>query len=57
MFPIYTAAWLAQLIKCQSAEREVAGSNPGQTKILGLKITKDEGNPLCHTLFMGGVGK
>ena len=27
-----TAAWLAQLGEHRSAEREVAGSNPGQTK-------------------------
>ena len=31
-----TAAWLAQLEERQSAEREVAGSNPGRTNTQGL---------------------
>ena len=31
-----TAAWLAQLGERRSAEREVAGSNPGWTNIQGL---------------------
>ena len=31
-----TAAWLAQLGECQSAEQEVAGSNLGQTNTQGL---------------------
>ena len=31
-----TAAWLAQLGERRSAEREVAGSNPGRTNTLGL---------------------
>ena len=29
-------AWLAQLGERRSAEREVAGSHPGRTNILGL---------------------
>ena len=31
-----TAPWLAQLGERQSAEREVMGSNPGQTNTQGL---------------------
>ena len=31
-----TAAWLDKLGERRSAEREVAGSNPGQTKTQGL---------------------
>ena len=31
-----TAAWLAQLGECRSAEQEVAGSNTGQTNAQGL---------------------
>ena len=31
-----TAAWLAQLGERRSAEREVAGSNPGRTNTQGL---------------------
>ena len=30
------ASWLAQLGERRSAEREVAGSNPGRTKTQGL---------------------
>ena len=30
------AAWYAQLRECRSAEREVAGSNPGRTNTQGL---------------------
>ena len=30
-----TAAWLAQLGECLSAEREVTGSNPGRTNTMG----------------------
>ena len=33
---MYIDAWLAQLGKRQSAEREVMGSNPGQTNTQGL---------------------
>ena len=33
---MYIDALLAQLGKCQSAEREVLGSNPGQTNTQGL---------------------
>ena len=33
---IYTAAWLAQLEEHRSAEREVAGSNPGRTNTQDL---------------------
>ena len=32
----FTAAWLAQLGERRSAEREVAGSNPGRTNTQGL---------------------
>ena len=32
----HTAAWLTQLGERRSAEREVAGSNPGQTNTQGL---------------------
>ena len=32
-------AWLAQLVECQTAEREAAGSNPSRTTKRGLKIT------------------
>ena len=35
MFRIIAAAQLAQLDKRRSAEREVAGFNPGQTEGLG----------------------
>ena len=31
-----TTAWLAQFGECRSAEREAAGSNPGQTNTQGL---------------------
>ena len=40
------AAHLAQLDKRRSAEREVAGSNPGQTNTQGLKITRENVLPL-----------
>ena len=33
---MYVDAWLAWLGKCQSVEREVMGSNPGQTNTQGL---------------------
>ena len=33
---VNTAAWLAQLGERRSAEREVAGSNPGRTNTQGL---------------------
>ena len=33
---VVTAAWLAQLGERRSAEREVAGSNPGRTSTQGL---------------------
>ena len=33
---LVTAAWLAQMGERQSAEREVAGSNPGRTNTQGL---------------------
>ena len=36
---ISTAAQLAQLVGCQTAKREVAGSNPSQATNRGLKIT------------------
>ena len=39
--PAYTTALLAPLDKCQSAEREVAGSNPGRNNTWGLKITEE----------------
>ena len=39
-FPNTTAAQLAQLVKRRSAEREVAGSNPGRSNIQGL-ITEE----------------
>ena len=32
-----TAAWLAQLGECRSAEREAVSSNPGRTNTQGLK--------------------
>ena len=35
-FHVLTAAWLAQLGECRSAEREVLGSNPGRTNTQGL---------------------
>ena len=35
-----TAARLAQLGERRSAERDIAGSNPGRNKSQGLKITK-----------------
>ena len=41
-----TATWLAQLGERQSAEREVAGSNPGRTNTHGLKITEKKVLPL-----------
>ena len=37
---ILTAAWLAQLGECQSAEWEFVGLNPGQTNPQSLKITE-----------------
>ena len=33
---MYIDVWLAQVGKHQSAEREVVGSNPGQTNTQGL---------------------
>ena len=39
-------AWLAQLGERQSAEREVAGSNPGRTNTQGLQITEKKVLPL-----------
>ena len=41
-----TAPWLAQLGECQSAEREVMGSNRGQTNTQGLQITEKKVLPL-----------
>ena len=41
-----TAAWLAQLGERRSAEREVAGSNPGRTNTQGLQITEKKVLPL-----------
>ena len=35
----FTATWLAQLGEPRSTEREVTGSNPGQTNTQGLQIT------------------
>ena len=43
---LLTAAWLAQLGERRSAEREVVGSNPGQTNTQGLKITEEKVLPL-----------
>ena len=43
---VFTVAWLAQLGECQSAEREVAGSNPGRTNTQGLQITEKKVLPL-----------
>ena len=44
----FSAPSLAQYLfdKCQSAEWEVAGSNPGQTNTQGLKITEESVLPL-----------
>ena len=39
-------AWLAQLGERWSAERQVAGSNPGRTNTQGLKITEKKVLPL-----------
>ena len=36
LYSLLTAAWLAQLGERRSAEREVAGSNPGRTNTQGL---------------------
>ena len=41
-----TAALLAQLGERRSAEREVAGSDPGRTNTQGLKITEKKVLPL-----------
>ena len=38
------AAWLAQLVECQTAVREVEGSSPNNTQ--GLKITEENVLPL-----------
>ena len=43
---MYIDAWLAQLGKCRSAEREVVVSNPGQTNTQGLLITERKVLPL-----------
>ena len=40
-----TAAWLAQGVR-RSAEREVAGSNPGRINTHGLKIAEKKVLPL-----------
>ena len=44
--PYQTAAWLAQLGERRSAEREVAGSNPGRTNTQGIQITQKKVLPL-----------
>ena len=41
-----TAAWLAQLVRRQSAVREVPGSIPGRTTTQGLKIIEEKVLPL-----------
>ena len=41
-----SAAWLAQLGECWSAEQEDAGSNPSRTNTQGLKITEEKVLPL-----------
>ena len=41
-----TAAWLAQLGECRSAERGVMGSNPGRTNTQGLYIAEEKVLPL-----------
>ena len=43
----HCAAYLGQLVKCKSADREVAGSIPGRTNAQGLNITEDEGAALA----------
>ena len=47
-----TPARVAQLDKCLSAEREVAGSNSGRTNTRGLKITEENVLPLLRHLQM-----
>ena len=42
----FTATLLAQLGEHQSAEQEVAGSNPGWTSTQGLKINEKKVLPL-----------
>ena len=39
-------AWLAQLLRRQSAVREVSGSIPGRTTTQGLKIFEEKVLPL-----------
>ena len=51
---MYVDAWLAWLGKCQSVEREVMGSNPGQTNTQGLWITERKVLPL---LFLDKIEK
>ena len=46
MQPWLSSAWLAQLGEHRSAEREVAGSNPGQTKTQSIEITEKKVLPL-----------
>ena len=41
-----TDAWLAQLVRRQSAVREVSGSIPGRTNTQGLKIIEEKVLPL-----------
>ena len=38
--------WLAQLVRRQSAVREVSGSIPGRTSTQGLKIIEEKVLPL-----------
>ena len=42
----FTTTWLSQLGERRSAEREVAGSNPGPINTQGLQITENKVLPL-----------
>ena len=48
-----TSAWLAKLMKHQSAEWEVAGSNTSWNNAQGLKITEDESAAFAMTSVNG----
>ena len=43
---VLVAAWLAQLVRRQSAVREVSGSIPDRTNTQGLKIIEEKVLPL-----------
>ena len=49
---VCSAAWLAQLVRRQSAVREVSGSIPGRTTTQSLKIIEEKVLPLLLHLQM-----